>query len=242
MKSSAARRIILGVIAAEQAEHGSCKLGTRQFEEISGIGRKTISAHLRALADEGTIRRTRRARGNEPSHWVIVAPESVGLHTQHSMESPQNQGTSSRAEGARNTPRQGSGSTHSLAVPDAFRRRDMRSPWALYLAIPDEVWFSTAQATAAFGVGARLRTVETWLLILASQHYPLIDQDFDHSNAWVWRKLPMTPERLQLNAEHLNEVAKSEGTTPLKTYDRVQLGNQLERERSLARRKVLDAL
>jgi hypothetical protein len=103
--------------------------------------------------------------------------------------------------------------------------------------MPTGVWLTAQEVTKLCRASNRYRSVEHWLLVLASQLYPLVDQS-SAENDCGWRKAHISDDQLHLNAEHLDALAAAGVGNRLKTFHRVQLSNQLEREHNLLSRKA----
>ncbi|WP_246468824.1 hypothetical protein [Arthrobacter ipis] len=74
-----------------------------------------------------------------------------------------------------------------------------------------------------------MRTVESWLLVLASQLWPLVEEVMSADGPVAWRKLQLSDEQFAANVEHLQWHAEAAGRRPLKTKAQMQRQHQRER-------------
>lgn len=128
---------------------------------------------------------------------------------------------------ARTTP----GSVVELVGPtqDAFRRRDLRGPGALYEALPGgSCYLSLGEIADRARLSSRNRTIEWWLLILASQKWPLVDELITEAGC-LWSRNELAAWQWSENVQHINAVAWMRGTLGLKSQKAMQLEHQLER-------------
>lgn len=199
---------------------GHCSLSTRQFYELSGIGRKTIQKSLSRLASAGLARQVRTARAGASAHWIAVPADGWlvedGGQAGVALIDPRKD-----AEGI---------------IPDAFRRSDLRSPWLLYTRLPD-LPLTLDEIVTICGLTTRKRTVEWWLLVLASLVPPFAVASSAERDC-TWTKLPADESRLAQLAAHLEAIAFAGHGRPLHTAQYAQLRNQLEREGNVRRREA----
>lgn len=210
---------LLGELRRLTTASGHSTLSTRQFYEISGIGRKTVQKSLSRLASAGLARRVRAARAGASAHWVAVPADDWpvdGAQTGMALIDPRKS-----ADGI---------------IPDAFRRSDLRSPWLLYCRLP-MIPLTLDEVVAISGLTTRKRTVEWWLLVLASLVPPFVDASSAERDC-TWTKLPTDESRLAQLAAHLEAIAFAGRRRPLHTAQFAQLKNQLERESNLRRREA----
>lgn len=212
--------VVLGELRRLTWAVGHCSLSTRQFYELSGISRKTVQKSLSRLASEGLARRIKAARGGTSAHWIAVPAKGW----------PTDEGKVSDL--ALIDPRKGAESI----IPDAFRRSDLRSPWLLYTRLPSSP-LTLDEIVALTGLSTRRRTVEWWLLVLASLLPPLVDASSADRDC-IWTKLPVDETRLAQLAAHLDAVASAGRGRRLHTAHHAQLKNQLERESNHSRREA----
>lgn len=227
--------IVLGELRRQTAVRGHCSLSTRQFYELSGIGRKTVQRSLSRLAEAGLARRVQVARGGASARWVALQtadweplPGSVSPATQQYLN--RKPAVSSMAL---MDPGKGAGFGQGV-IPDAFRRSDLRSPWLLYEKLPDGRAMSLDEVMAVSETSRRRRTVEWWLLILASLVPPLVDASSADGDC-DWIKLHVQNRDLEAIAAHLDDLSSRCGGRRLHTGTRAQLQNQMEREMNLWR-------
>jgi len=211
---------LLGELRRLTTASGQSTLSTRQFYEISGIGRKTVQKSLSRLASAGLARRVRAARAGASAHWVAVPVDDW----------PVDDGA--QAGVALNDPRKSADGI----IPDAFRRSDLRSPWLLYCRLP-MMPLTLDEVVTISGLTTRKRTVEWWLLVLASLVPPFVDASSAERDC-TWTKLPADESRLAQLAAHLEAIAFAGGRRPLHTAQFAQLKNQLERESNVRRREA----
>ncbi|WP_374113251.1 winged helix-turn-helix domain-containing protein [Pseudarthrobacter sulfonivorans] len=200
--------VLLRELEDQVTAHGASTLSIRQLAERTGVTHKTVNRSLGRLAAAGRIVRARQSYGNRPTAWQL----SKQLDT---ADQPK------RSE--RMTPRDGGG------MPDLFRRRDLSGPGAFYDELPDQGLFSAEEALLLSSLTANVRTVEWWLLVLASQLWPLVEEVTTDDGRVLWRKLRLSDEHFTANADHLQRHAEATGKRPLKT--RAQLQRQHQRER-----------
>lgn len=212
--------VVLGELRRLTRAQGRCALSTRQFYELSGIGRKTVQKSLSRLADAGLAQRVRAASGDASAHWIAAPAEDwsvgEGMETKVALIDPRK-------------------SDQSI-IPDAFRRSDLRSPWLLYTRLPDSP-LTLDEVVTLSGMSTRRRTVEWWLLVLASLVPPFVDASSAERDC-TWTKLPVEECRLAQLAAHLQAVASAGWGRSLHTAQHAQLKNQLERESNLWRREA----
>lgn len=201
--------ILLREVEQLTQTHGVCTLSTRQLAELTGITRKTIVCALSRLASTGHIIQTKKGRGGHPSHWKATSQNHYRT-------------------AARMTPRSDQGTGTGTA--DAFRRRDLRGPGALYRDLPDVGYFTVEEALSYTGLTARERTIEWWLIVLGSQLWPMVDEVVSEDGRPVlWAKNGIQDWQLQQNADYLNGVAAVTGARALKTRQMMTLQHQIER-------------
>lgn len=214
MKLGQARMLATDAVLFRELEnqveaHGASTLSIRQLAEQTGITHKTVNRSLGRLAAAGRIVKVRQAYGNRPTGWCIAERTDP-------VDRPK------RSE--RMTPRDGGG------TPDLFRRRDLGGPGALYEELQDHGLFSVEDALLVASLTANARTVEWWLLVLASQLWPMVEEVTPASGGPVlWRKLHLSDGQLRDNADHLMVMAAATGRRPLKTRARLQRQYQHER-------------
>lgn len=202
------------------ASVGHCSLSTRQFYELSGIGRKAVQRSLFRLASAGLAHRLQAARGGASARWIALPAVDWSIG--------ENVGTGLALMG----PRKGA----QPIVPDAFRRSDLRSPWLLYTQLP-AIPLTVEEVVDLCSLTTRKRTAEWWLLILASLLPPLVDASSAKSDC-RWTKLPLNENSLDEIAAHLQALASNGQGRHLHTAQHAQLQNQLERESNLWRREA----
>jgi hypothetical protein len=188
--------------------YGASTLSIRQLAERTGITHKTVNRSLGRLASAGRIVKGRKSYGNRPTAW-------------HLSEQPSPADQLKRSE--RMTPRGGGG------TPDLFRRRDLSGPGALYGELPDQGLFTVDDALLVTSLTANVRTVEWWLLVLASQLWPMVEEITSASGDVLWRKLHLKDAQLMANADHVMAVAVATGRRSIKTKAHMQRQHQHER-------------
>jgi hypothetical protein len=211
--------LVLRELEKEAESRGLSKLSTRQLSELSGVARKTVTRSLGRLASEGLIVKSRKAHGNYPAQWQVPVPDSRGKRT---------------AVAERMTPRDASRS----GTPDLFRRRDLQGPGAIYDDLPDAGTFTAEQALARTDLTSNVRTVERWLLVLASQRWPMTEEFRADDGPSVWAKIHLEDSQLSENAEHVNNTADVLGQRQLKTRQKVIGEYQRERFTATVRSAV----
>lgn len=212
--------LILREVGRRTASAGASRLSTRQIAEVTGVTRKTVVRSLARLAQSGQIEKVRAGVGFHPTQWRATG--NLG-------------GFSADSEMARTTPRR----TNEYATPDAFRRRDLRGPWALYDDLPDDAMFTSADVLAFTQLTGRVRTVDAWLLILASQKWPLVDE-LRHGGSiegW-WRKNQVEDWQLEEIAAHLRGIAANGSDRAPRSRRQMKLEHELERVNSSIRLAV----
>ncbi|WP_091465461.1 winged helix-turn-helix domain-containing protein [Paenarthrobacter nitroguajacolicus] len=200
--------VLLRELEEQVAARGASTLSIRQMAERTGVTHKTVNRSLGRLAAAGWIVKGRQSYGNRPTVWRL-SHQAV----------PADQAKLSE----RMTPRDGGG------MPDLFRRRDLSGPGALYRELPDQGLFATKDALIRTSRTANIRTVEWWLLVLASQLWPLVEEVVPTDGTILWRKLHISDEQFTANAEHLQRHAEVSGRRHLKTKARMQRQHQRER-------------
>ena len=235
---TASDAVVLGELRRQTLEHGHCSLSTRQFYELSGISRKTVQRSLSRLGEAGLARRVKAARGGASAHWVALPAGDWAASTGSASSSKAEvvRGKSSVPEVALMDPGKTSAGGPSI-IPDAFRRSDLRSPWLLFEQLPEGRALSLDQVLTLSSTSSRRRTVEWWLLVLASMVPPLVDASSGERDC-DWVKLSVRDGDLEAIARHLEDVATRCGGRRLHTSDHAQLWNQMEREFNLTRREA----
>lgn len=183
---------------------GVSTLSTRKLAELTGISRKTVIRSLGRLAAGGHITKTKSAVGIHSTHWKATNVKS-----------------------ARTTPV--GNKAVSAGTADAFRRRDLQGPGALYRELPDVGSFTAEQVLENTQLTTRLRTLEWWLLILGSQRWPLVEELSDASGKVCWTKNHLEEWQLQDNADHLSDLAVASGRPSIRPRRGMELQHQLER-------------
>lgn len=200
--------VLLRELENQVSAHGASTLSIRQLAERTGVTHKTVNRSLGRLAAAGRIVKGRQSYGNRPTAW-------------HLSEQPTPADQLQRSE--RMTPRDGGG------TPDLFRRRDLSGPGALYSELPDYGLFTIEDALLTTSLTANMRTVEWWLLVLASQLWPMVEEITSASGDVLWRKLHLKDAQLTANADHVMAVAVATGRMPIKTRAHMQRQHQRER-------------
>lgn len=203
------------VVAGDSNADAVCTLSTRQMAERVGRTRKTVAASLGRLAKADAIVKVRASSAGRPAWWTARMDNSQ--------------------ETARITPRD----VAPAEVDDLFRRRDLFGPGALYVDLPSGREFSSSAALRFTIATRRARTVDWWLLILASQRWPLVDEYIPHGGGpSLWRKNVLSPAQLRENREHIDGIALDGGTAELMTRAKMQQLHQRERFVSTMRSAV----
>lgn len=203
------------VVAGGSGGNDICKLSTRQIAELVGRTRKTVAASLGRLAKAGAIVKVRASSAGRPTWWT------ARMDSFH--------------EAARITPRD----VAPADVDDLFRRRDLHGPGALYVDLPSGREFTSSAALRFTTATRRVRTVDWWLLTLASQWWPLVDEYIPNgSGPSVWRKNVLSPGQLQENRDHIDSIASVRGTAELMTKTKIRHLHQRERFVSTMRSAV----
>lgn len=198
--------------------HGFSTLSIRQLAEQTGVTHKTVNRSLGRLAAAGRIKKVQQAYGNRPTGWRVVEAGNPRDQPKHSE---------------RMTPRDGGG------TPDLFRRRDLIGPGALYEELPDHGPFSVEEVLPSTSLTSNVRTLEWWLLVLASQLWPMVEEMVTlPGDRVLWRKLHLSDRQFRANADHLIALAMATGRRSIKTKARMQVQHQLERMRSTLRSAV----
>jgi hypothetical protein len=168
----------------------------------------TIGRSLGRLAKGGHIIKVQAAHGNYPARWKIAEGYRLPVL-------------------ARTTP--GSDLGDGAGTADAFRRRDLQSPGALYAELPESQYLTAVEVLARTKLTGRVRTVETWLLVLASQKWPLVDELVAEASPSTWAKNRLEDWQFEENADHVDGIAALTGQLRLKTRKGMQLHHQIER-------------
>lgn len=203
----------------EAQAHGYCALSIRQLAEKTGITHKIVNRSLGRLAGAGRIQKIRDSFGNCPTAWAV---RDCGGETEHQPYFSE-----------RMTPRDGEEGT-----PDLFRRRDLSGPGVLYGTLQDSGLFSAEEALAGTSLTANIRTVEWWLLVLASQLWPLVEEVESPRGRASWRKLHLSEAKLKANVDHLLSEATATGRRPPKTQALMRRQHQRERLNTTVRSAV----
>lgn len=202
-------QIILRLIREVSPGYSVFALSTRQLAELSGTTRRTVSRALARLLQGGRIEKIEEASGNRPAQWRLkpdgnipsVAPTVV----------------------ARIDPRH----IADLGVHDIFRRRDLRGPGALYEVLPDQGSFTAVDLLRFTDLTGRVRTIEHWLLVLASLPHPLVTMtSHEGRSETLWSKVQLPVESLDKNVDVL--LGHPSGLRLLRQQE-LQLRHQLER-------------
>lgn len=215
--------VVLGELRRLTKGRGRSELSTRQFYERSGIGRKTVQKSLSRLADAGQAQRVRASSGGASAHWIALPAEGWNVGDDCIDVAPIDPGKV-RGEGID-------------IVPDAFRRSDLRSPWLLYCRLPSKCLLTLDEAVELSELSSRRRTVEWWLLVLASMLPPLVIASSAERDC-LWTKVSVDQDGLDRIAAHLSDVASAGCRRPIHTTEHAQLANQLERENNLWHREA----
>lgn len=190
---------------------GASTASTRQLAELTGMTHKTVSRSLGRLAAAGRIVKVRKARGSHPAHW-----KTQRALNREPMQRP--------VPSARMTPRD----ALTNGTADVFRRRDLSGPGALYAELPAAGSFTAPQVLSCTELTVNLRTVEWWLLVLASQYWPMVEE-IAGAEPLQWRKLHLSGSQMSDNAGHLTARAEYLGRRSLKTRAESRRQHQFER-------------